>query len=473
MAEFVDSLHRHSIEEIFANPRAREFFIKWLAEYGDDSIAQMGGIHLIFPSLSQIAIKHIEHQRIGIAPLEQSTRYVDFSSKINGKYRYYTDPTLESLGLKEDYETAMDNLFLTYTHLSEELFNYLRAKYPEENLRVITAKVFDTVRGLLPTCTLSQVGFFGNGQAFEYLIARSVDNHMGEIRWVGETAFAELSKPIPSFLRRLVSESSLDYRKYLSERRKRVLEFMKETDVQETIISPTNIGVELIDYDPAGESKIIAVLLWKEGHESFRDIFEKVDKFSPEQKEALLQKVLADRKAIWYKIPRAFEFADVMYEVVTNIGAWRDIQRHRLKTQERQLFIVAHGFDVPELLIEAGLDTEFSKAILAVENVYADIAAHDLELAQYCCTLAHRVRSLHKANLREIWWETELRTIAQGHPDYRSIEQQLAVLVSQVYPMLAKYLMVDMNSYEFARRGTPEKIAAKEARIRNQLSRKL
>ncbi|MBI2637555.1 MAG: hypothetical protein HYW88_01520, partial [Candidatus Sungbacteria bacterium] len=105
---FIEFIREHPFTSIFSNPRARSFYVTWLAQYGDDSIAQMAGMHLGFASLSQVAIKHPEDQRIGLAPIEKSSRYVNFGKKVRGRYLYYTDPTLSELGLKEKYERAMD-----------------------------------------------------------------------------------------------------------------------------------------------------------------------------------------------------------------------------------------------------------------------------------------------------------------------------------------------------------------------------
>ncbi len=132
LKELIDFLHKNPFEIIFANPKARDFYIKWLAEYGDDSIAQMSGTHLIFSSLSQVAIKHFENQRIGIAPIEKSTRYVDFSKKIDNHYLYFTPPEIEKFDLEKDYEKVMDELFETYVFLYQKYFEFLKEKYPEE-----------------------------------------------------------------------------------------------------------------------------------------------------------------------------------------------------------------------------------------------------------------------------------------------------------------------------------------------------
>ena len=227
----IEFLHQHPAEKIFANPKAREFYVKWLAQFGDDSIAQMAGTHLIYSSISQIGIKQIEDMRMGIAPIEKSTRYVDYSTKVAGSYRYYTDPTLADMGLLQEYAAAMDNLFDTYTALLKEYSEFLKSKYPGEEERVIRTKAFDTARLLLPMSTLSQVAFFANGQAFEYMINRGLDHVLGEIRWASQTALEELNKVIPAFLRRLESEDSKTYRNYLSQRGQNVQKAIREAGI--------------------------------------------------------------------------------------------------------------------------------------------------------------------------------------------------------------------------------------------------
>src|SRR3989344_3164842 len=132
LKEFIEFLHKHPALELFSNPRARSFYVKWLAQYGDDSIAQMAGSHLVYWGISQVAIKHIEDQRIGIAPIEKSTRYVNYSRKVNGRYLYYVDPTLADLGLEEEYRRAMDGLFVANTELIPRLTAWLQNRFPEE-----------------------------------------------------------------------------------------------------------------------------------------------------------------------------------------------------------------------------------------------------------------------------------------------------------------------------------------------------
>lgn len=466
----IDFLHKYPTERIFNNKKARDFYIKWLAQFGDDSIAQMAGAHLAYAGISQVAIKQIEDMRLGIAPIEKSTRYVDYSTKINGSYRYYTDPTLEGMGLMQEYKATMDNLFETYTVTLAKYAEFLRAKYPTEEERVIRTKAFDTARLLLPVSTLSQVAFFANGQAFEYMINRGLDHNLGEIRWSSQAALDELNKIIPAFLRRLESEDSKTYRNYLSKRGERTKNVLGEIGWNDEV-AKNQQEVKLLEYDLGGEDKIIAGLIYGESHDSFESVLGKVKSMSVEQKEKILQEVLMGRKAKYYKIPRGFENIYLRFEILMNIGAWRDLHRHRIQTQMRQRFTIENGFDIPEGLKEAGLSDQYIAAILQSEELFKKLEKIDPDIAQYCCTLAHKVRFMQYQNMRAFFWEAELRTTAQGHPDYRKIEQEKARQIQRIYPLIGKYLMVDMYDYDFARRGDSAKIQAKEEELKRQLNK--
>lgn len=468
LREFIRFLQQHPVESIFSNPRARSFYAKWLAQYGDDSIAQMAGSHLVFAGLSQVAIKHFEDQRIGLAPIEKSTRYVDYSRKIHGQYQYYTDPTLRDLGVEEEYRSAMDNLFATYTNLLPRLTSWLHKHFPEEKTTVIEKKAFDTLRGLLPTSTLSQVAFFGNGQAFEYLVSRAGRHPLGEVRWAGERAYEELFRITPSFLRRIKEPDKQalihEYQTYLSTKNQRM------QPVADALLRPTSgtailpkSTVALIEYDPEGEEKVLTGMLYTapKHHRTWDAILDQVRNMKPDEKRAIVDAYFAGRSERWQKVGRALENAFVRFEITMNIGGWRDLHRHRMHTQQRQYFSCAHGFDIPAEVHAAGLAEEFANAVTVAERVHETIARSDAELAQYAVTMAHRVRFMQWQNLRECFWEIELRTIPEGHPDYRRIEQEKFRLLERVYPLLMERLRVNLSEYDFARRGQKEKIQEK------------
>lgn len=465
---FISFLQTHSFLDIFSNPRARSFYVRWLAQYGDDSIAQMAGLHLVFTGISQVAIKHLEDQRIGLAPLEKSTRYVDYSKKIGGHYAYYRDPLLSEFGLMDEYVRVMDGLFETYASLVPKYIAWLTKKFPEEKPSVVEKKAFDTLRGLLPTSTLSQVAFFGNGQAFEYLIQRCARHPLGELRWVAKRSYEELVQVVPSFVRRIKDEERKEvveqYQHYLAQKSDRVSRFAPQ---KTSHIRETESVVELVEYDAQGEEKVIAGILYvATGNTySWNETYDTVRRMSDDEKRSVLNAYCSGRNARWQKVGRAFENTYVRFDILMNIGAWRDLHRHRMHTQQRQMFSCGHGYDIPTELIEPGLDREFADAIKRTEDVYEKIAAKDIHCAQYCVTLTHRIRFMQWQNLRECFWEMELRTIPEGHPDYRRIEQQKFALLKRAYPLIAEHMLVNIGDYDFARRGQEEKIQKKLERI--------
>ena len=152
-----------------------------------------------------------------------------------------------------------------------------------------------------------------------------------------------------------------------------------------------------------------------------------------------------------------------------DIGSYRDLHRHRMMTQERQHFSTLHGFSVPPELLHAGLASQFEEALAGADRLYRKLEVMDRDLAQYVVPLAYRMRFYQWQNFRQLFWETELRTVSQGHPDYRFIEQEKYRLVKEKFPLLASFMLVDMNEYAIARRGTEEQILAKEKKLIEKL----
>ncbi|OHA02526.1 MAG: hypothetical protein A3I44_00475 [Candidatus Sungbacteria bacterium RIFCSPLOWO2_02_FULL_51_17] len=463
LTRYIEFTKRVPAAALFAHPKARAFYDTWLAQYGDDSIAQMAGTHLVFAGISQVAVKHLEDQRIGLAPIERSTRYVDFGNKVKGRYPYYTDPTLSVLGFTKEYEAVMDGLFETYNRLLPRLEVFFAKKFPDEKPGVIKAKAFDTLRGLLPTSALTQVAFFGNGQAFEYMISRSARHPVSEIRWVATRAYEELVQVIPAFLRRLEKPVTKTYQEYLASRGSRMGKLALALSNPIRVREGEGSSVKMLWHDPDGENKILTAMLYDAAgsHGSWEEVGARVMGMPPEQKKALFAKYLEGRTERWQRVGRAFEHAYARFEILMNIGAWRDIHRHRMLTQQRQLFSCLHGHDVPPEVREAGMEKEFSDAVERVSAVWAKIAVHDRYAAQYAVTLSHRVRFVQFENMRQSFWQIELRTIPEGHPDYRKIEQEKFWLLAEVYPMITEHMRVNLSEYDFARRGQEERIQQK------------
>ena len=466
----IDFLHSNGFKNILNNQRAQSFYAKWLAQYGDDSISQITGTHVVFWGISQVAMKFVEDQRIGLEPIEKSTRYVNFGKKIGGNYLYYRPyPDLERLGLLEEYKATLDHLFDTYVAFLPPLTKWLKENFDEKE-SVLEKKAFDALRGLLPMATLGQVAFRGNAQAFEYLINRTAKHPLGELRWLAEALKEELDKEIPSLLLRLSDEKSQDYQTYLSERYKSSRNTLEEHESQSLLNSISDrASVRLVEYDIDAENKIIAGIIFQSSHCGWDGALQHAKNMRVFEKRRLFKSYLLNRNARWQKVGRAFENSYLRFEIVMDIGAYRDLHRHRMMTQERQRFSTYHGYEIPSEVKEAGLGEQFSEALEKTEKLFNKLEAEDVELAQYVVPLAYRLRFYQYQNFRQLFWETELRTISQGHPNYRFIEQEKYRLVKEKFPLIAEFMLVDTNQYDVARRGTEEKIEEKEKKILDKL----
>src|SRR5262245_36164116 len=303
-------LRDHGFKNILNNQRAQAFYSKWLSQYGDDSIAQITGTHVLVWGISQVAMKFIEDQRVGLEPIEKSTRYVNFGSKVAGRYLYYIPkPDLERHGLLAEYTATMDHLFDTYVALLPALQSWLKKNFDEKD-SILEKKAFDTLRGLLPMATLGQVAFRGNAQAFEYLINRTARHPLGELRWLAEEIKRELDKEIPSLLLRVTDDKSKDYQNYLSERYRLVRESLGETPLDRAL-KPEGRPVE---YGPESEIRMLAGILFEQIHGTWDQALDEARKLNDAEKKDLFERYLTNRSARWQKVGRAFENAYLRFE---------------------------------------------------------------------------------------------------------------------------------------------------------------
>lgn len=464
LISFVEYLHKHGgWENVVNSKRARGFFEKWLAAYGDDSIAQMTGAHLFCENVSQIATKTLEDFRIGFAPLEKSTRYVMFDQKIGGRFLYYLEPDLVKSKFGREYIKLMNMLFGRYANSIEPLSKFLRKKFRQEKdqsdrayAETMKAKACDVLRAYLPAATLTNVGFFGVGQAFEYVITKCLASPVSEIRQMVQEAQKELLKVIPSMVARPTSERGKIYQKYVQKTEKE-LEKMAVAYLDED--SPR---VQLIEYDVDAEDRIVASLLYKYSTNSYQSIKDKVSGMSTSDKLSIIKKAVAGRKVRQHRLVRAFENTYYKFDIVANFGAYRDLHRHRMLTQERQRFTTELGYDIPPDLVLAKLEKPYVDAANKVNVFYKKVKKVFPDAAQYVVMMGNKIRWYQFENLRELAWEAELRTGPQGHPDYRVIEQEKVRQVREIHPALTEALkFVDFADYDLARRESEKRIDRK------------
>ncbi|HVC75521.1 MAG TPA: FAD-dependent thymidylate synthase [Candidatus Micrarchaeaceae archaeon] len=443
-------------DDTVAVRRAEEFYERVLVGYGDDSVAELAGAHVALERVSTLAAKALEDSRIGISPLEKSTRYVRFDRPgPDGKHLYHRGPELAH----PDYEPTCDALFQAYSRLIEPLTQAIRERFPIEAAETdrawksaTRAKALDMLRGLLPAGTLTNLGLFGNGRAFEYLITKLAASELAECRRLAKDLHRELDLVIPSFVKRAVDE------RYGAPAAERIARARSETARRAQRLGRGGTGptVTLLESDPDAERKVVAAALFPHSDAGWEDQDGDVA--------TVLEAILGDRTNRRQRPPRALEHAQYNFEIVANFAAYRDLHRHRMLTQDRQLLGTALGYDVPAGLAELGMESEFRSAIDSAAAAHGRIERDaGPALAQYVVPLAFRLRWYFRVNLREIYHLCELRTTPQGHPDYRWVAQEMFRLVSELHPRLARYAkFVDMGpGDELERRQSERRIDEK------------
>jgi thymidylate synthase ThyX len=447
----------NSAEQSVATQKAEAFYDRVLIGYGDDSVAELGGAHLACESISNIAAKALEDSRLGLSPLEKSTRYLPFNTKIQGRYRYYREPAIMASPHGALYETTLDHLFDTYSNLVDPLLSWVQQVTPRDAntserayLSATRAKTFDLLRGLLPMATLTNVGLFGNGRAFEYLLIKLSAADHAEVQALGVAMNQELQQTIPSFVKRAYSDRGQQYAQYLSQN---VYQTQQITQQLLGAVAPTaSDTVQLIEYDAAAESKVIAAILYPHSDLGYAQVQDQVKNLSAADRLAIIAKYVGDRGSRFHRPGRAFEETYYTFDILADLGAYRDLHRHRIMTQERQRYTVRHGYIVPPELTESGLATTYGQALEQTAQATEAIAQDLPVAAQYLVPFAYRTRWRIKLNLREAYHLIELRSARQGHPTYRSIAQAMYHQIQAVHPTLvANMSFVDLDDYVLER----------------------
>ena len=416
--------------------RAERLYARVFSEYGDDSVAQLGGVHLACERVSNVLTKILEWGRL-MAYLEQSTRYVPYTARPDGRWKYLVPPELEPGALRDRFAHTLDAAFDVYAKWIEPMEAHFRRRYPntagdaESVYRAaIRAKALDTVRGLLPAATQSNVGIYGTGQACEALLLRMRANPLGEVRHYANLMLDELRKVIPAFLTRVDQpERGGRWTAYLAGCHAatatvagRLLGDLKEEPRPE---------VTLTDFDPEGEVKVVAAALYAVSGLPDDQLLDVARHLSAEERAAVLSASVGERANRRHKPGRAFERTSYRFDVLTDYGAFRDLQRHRMLTLEWQPLTTRHGYTEPDAIREAGALDDWQRVMDRSADLYESMMGAGLpDVAPYAVAMAYRVRFYLQMNAREAMHVIELRTAPQGHPAYRRVCQAMHRLIA-------------------------------------------
>jgi thymidylate synthase ThyX len=439
--------------------RAEKLYAKVFNEYGDDSVAQLGGAHIACEYVSNVLTKVLEWGRL-MAYLEQSTRYVPYTDRLHGRWRYHVPSEIQG-PLRAQYERVMDAAFSTYASLIPAMQAHFAARFPKApqdseavHRAAIRAKALDTLRGLLPAATQSNVGIYGTGQAYEALLLRMQAHPLEEVRACGRDMLEELRKIIPAFLTRVDQpDRGVAWSRYLSDCREAT------RDAAAALVAGASPEprdeVTLTDFDPDGEIKVVAAALYAQTDLPDDQLLALARRLTSAERVTVLRACVGTRGNRRHRPGRAFERTAYRFDVLTDYGAFRDLQRHRLLTLEWQPLSTRHGYSEPEAIADAGAIAEWTRVMDASSELYEDLRSAGLDTAApYAVAMAYRVRFYMEMNAREAMHTIELRTAPQGHPAYRRVCQQMHRLIDQRaghHAIAAAMTFVDHSEVELER----------------------
>ena len=437
--EFVNDLDIDgdvSIDATIGLSRAEELYERVFLEYGDDSVAQLGGVHLACEQASNLLTKILEWGRL-MSYLEQSTRYIAYDSRLGGRFRYHRDPAVLAGPLGARYVGDMDRMFDAYSAAVNTVTNHVRDTIPRDKddsefvyRQATRAKALDATRGMLPAASLSNVGVYGTGQAFEALLLRMRAHPLPEAVRYADLMLVELRKVIPSFLRRVdLPDRGGLWSEYLADTREGTADLVDQL-FGGTPVDPVP-EVELVDFDPDGEDKLLAAICYPHSDLSELSLLERVRKLSSDERIALVRAYVGDRGNRRHKPGRAFERIDYRFDVLSDYGAFRDLQRHRMLTIEWQRLTPNHGYTRPELIDGAGAGGLFEESMDRSARLYDDLAPQFPDQAAYAVAMAYRLRYAMQFNAREAMHMIELRSAPQGHPSYRRVVLEMHRLIAE------------------------------------------
>ncbi len=440
--EFAGEQGEHPAFDGEEGERARKLYERIFLGYGDDSVAQLGGAHVACEWVSNVMTKLLQRGRLA-AYLEQSTRYIPYDAPIGEGlgYRYWRHPELGP-----EYQAAMDFLFDAYSESLPRVEAWAAERFPRPDgepeaahRRALRAKALDLLRGLLPAASLSHVGIFASGQAYEQLLLRLYSSPLPEAREYADMILSEIKAVMPSFVARVERpERGGEWISYLSQRSEAASRWAERLGLDHTQRDePEGPAVRLLSVD-GDEDGLLAALLFEAAATSEEEARSAVRALPPDERAAMLAELVGERGNRRHRPGRGFEALRYRFEVVSDYGAFRDLQRHRMLTVQWQTLGPELGAGVPEELEQAGVADLYREGLERSRAEHARIGelGHP-ELAPYALCLGYRIRYVLDMNAREAMHLIELRSGREGHPAYRAVAHALHAEIARVHPAVA------------------------------------
>lgn len=461
-----------------------------LIQYGDDSVQELETATVLFNSVSNLATKAIEDRRLG-AFIEQSSRYVIYTErdKVTGNWMYYREPRVMKSALGDKYTNVLDRCFELYSDMVEKLIEYYKSIKPIDEVEYavkpndpkkykfaeldnekqqkefkraygfdLRCRACDTGRVVLPAATLTNVAMVANGRVYEYLLKRLYSAKKPEFTDIACRLHSTLNEIIPKYVKRasqdgvpMWMEIDQHLRSMTRNDMKEVWEPTQDADEVEWVIIP-----RLIDNTKEAKQHMCAAILYPHARASYKKIVEALGQKSDDEIERILDEAIGDRQNRRDRSPRGFEHGyPITVDIVGNFGIFRDLHRHRMCTLQRQVLNPHIAMSVPDDIEAIGCADKVRAIAKEVADLYDEIEREiGTDAAEYVVLFGHHVRFMFGMNLREAQHMLELRTVPQGHVDYRRVCQKISKEITTRAPWIEKIgalKYVDFEMYPWAR----------------------
>ncbi len=462
---------KESLKEI-SEQKAEQFLNTFYFQYGHRSIADLAHIALAVERLSILAaIELADEQRWD--GQERSTRYQNFK-----KSGYFIPDFGSDTSARVEYCATVDFLFAEYEAFTQEMLRYYTGKIPrpqemaeDQYTRTLRARAFDNSRYLLPLATNTSLGQIVNARTLETQIARLLSSPYAEVRHLG--ALLKDAAREPSYnvqaeaLRALVEEIKAANPELGAKAEQQLL---RSTRVAPTLVKYANASeyesqtrtelehaaselmegvplepspklVDLVEDGPL-EVEMAATLLYSACHHSYRQVTERAQALTAKQRSEIIDLGMRHRGR-HDELLRSFHAGQQFkFDILMDIGGFRDMHRHRRCTQIEQGFTRHHGYDTPPDIKEAGLGTRYKTAIQKTIEASDKLNVTGTHAQLYLLPMAFRKRTLFKMDFAEALYISELRSGAAGHFSYRNVAYAMYEEVAKKHPSLAKYFRV-------------------------------
>jgi thymidylate synthase ThyX len=415
-----------------------KFHERWVVGYGHASVAEHAVLHIAIENVSRLAVECIESNRLA-SYTEKSTRYQKWDAG-----SFIIPSELDDHPLRETFIQTCKLLFGAYAQClalvraTVEGQNPRRENEADETYdRRIRSQYVDSCRFLLPAASLANLGMTANARVLEHAISKMLSHPLAEVREIGvevkEAALAEIptlvkyAAPLP----------------YLTETR---AAFYHREENKKNPVEKSE-WCQLIDFEPDGETKVLAAAIYRFGEVSYARALETV-RSAPETERVKLAESLLGALGEHDTPLRELEYTTYTFDLILDQGAYAEFKRHRMMTQTPQTLITKLGYALPRQIVEAGFEVPYRSAMDTAAETYEKLADWNTQVASYVVPNGFNRRVLFTMNLRETFAFCQLRSAVNAHFSMRRVAQRVAEEIRRVHPLLAKYLRLPEETWQ-------------------------